>query len=104
MPCHSDGMPPPIILHLPDFLKLKSPFALATAAAFFEAEEAGVLPGQTRMLTKQAAADYCGLLVESLDATCPVVAVKSPHGDFRYDVRELYKWRLSQNHDKDRPE
>ena len=42
-----------------------------------------------RMLSKREAAEHCGRSLKHFDAECPVVPVRFPNGDLRYDVRDL---------------
>ena len=50
-----------------------------------------VLP---RLLTKDEAASYCGMGVESFAANCPVKPIRIRPGDrgLRWDIRELDEW------------
>lgn len=45
-----------------------------------------------RMLTKAEGAGHCGRPVKRFEAECPVMPVRFPNGDTRYDVRDLDAW------------
>ena len=47
-----------------------------------------------RLLTRQQAASYCGVSVDTFNATCPVAAIAVGHGRRleRYDMVDLDEW------------
>lgn len=45
-----------------------------------------------RMLSKKEAAEHCGRSVRRFEIECPVIPVRFPNGDLRYDVRDLDAW------------
>ncbi len=45
-----------------------------------------------RMLRKREAAEHCGRSPKRFEVECPVVPVRFPNGDLRYDVRDLDRW------------
>ncbi len=45
-----------------------------------------------RMLSKREAAEHCGRSVKRFEAECPVIPIRFPNGDLRFDVRDLDGW------------
>jgi hypothetical protein len=45
-----------------------------------------------RMLTRREAAEHCGRSLARFDAECPIVPVRFPNGDLRYDRNDLDHW------------
>jgi hypothetical protein len=45
-----------------------------------------------RMLSKAEAAHYCGMAVKRFEIDCPVLPVRFPNGDYRWDTRDLDQW------------
>lgn len=44
------------------------------------------------MLTKKAAASYCGLSINKFEQVCPVMAVAFENGTTRYDIIDIDAW------------
>jgi hypothetical protein len=45
-----------------------------------------------RMLSRREAAEHCGRSLKRFEVECPILPVRFPNGDLRYDVRDLDNW------------
>lgn len=45
-----------------------------------------------RMLSKAEAAHYCGMVSKRFEIDCPVLPIRFPNGEHRWDTRDLDHW------------
>lgn len=45
-----------------------------------------------RMLNKSEGAHHCGRSVKRFEIECPMLPIRFPNGDVRYDIQDLDAW------------